>query len=69
MTPERAMSMLLKCMQNIAVQDQGAPVVDCVIAVPSYFTDHERHAMLDAASIAGLNCLRLMNDSTAGSKP
>jgi len=64
-TPERAMSMLLKCMQKIAVEDQGSPVVDCVIAVPTYFTDHERHAMLDAANIAGLNCLRLMNDSTA----
>ena len=66
MTPERAMSMLLKCMQNIAVQDQGAAVVDCVLAVPAYFTDAERLAMLDAANIAGLNCLRLLNDSTAG---
>lgn len=64
-TPERAMSMLLKCMQNIAVQDQGAPVVDCVLSVPTYFTDAERQAMLDAAKIAGLNCLRLMNDCTA----
>ncbi len=34
--------------------------------VPSYFTDAQRRAMLDAASIAGLNCLRLMNDTTAG---
>ena len=57
--------MLLKCMQKIAVEDQGAPVVDCVIAVPTYFTDAKRHAMLDAANIAGLNCLRLMDDSTA----
>ena len=30
-----------------------------------YRTDAERHAMLDAANIAGLNCLRLMNDITA----
>lgn len=66
LSPERAMSMLLKCMQNIAVQDQGTPVVDCVLAVPAYFTDAERRAMYDAASIAGLNCLRLMNDTTAG---
>ena len=40
-------------------------VTDVVVSVPSYFTDAERHAMLDASSIAGLNCLRLMNDSTA----
>lgn len=65
LTPERAMSMLMKCMQNIAELDQGAPVTDVVVSVPSYFTDAERHAMLDAASIAGLNCLRLMNDITA----
>ena len=65
MTPERAMSMLLKCMQKIAEMDQNGPVTDVVLSVPAYFTDVERHAMLDAASIAGLNCLRLMNDVTA----
>jgi len=65
LTPERAMAMLMKCLQKIAEMDQNAPVTDVVCAVPSYFTDAERHAMLDAASIANLNCLRLMNDSTA----
>lgn len=65
LTPERATAMLLKCMQGIAELDQNAPVTDVVVSVPSYFTDAERHAMLDATSIAGLNCLRLMNDSTA----
>merc|ERR1719482_1858641 len=58
--------MLMKCMQGIAELDQGgAEIRDVVISVPPYFTDAERHSMLDAASIAGLNCLRLMNDSTA----
>ena len=33
--------------------------------VPCSFTDAERRCMLDAAKIAGLNCLRLMNDTTA----
>jgi len=65
LTPERATAMLMKCLQGIAEMDQGAPVTDVVVSVPSYFTDAERHAMLDAANIAGLNCLRLMNDSTA----
>jgi molecular chaperone DnaK (HSP70) len=40
-------------------------VVDCVIAIPSFYTDIERRAMLDAARIADLNCLRLINDTTA----
>ncbi|XP_029375286.1 heat shock 70 kDa protein 4a isoform X4 [Echeneis naucrates] len=35
------------------------------IKVPSYFTDAERRSVIDAAQIAGLNCLRLMNETTA----
>lgn len=39
----------------------------CLFAqVPSFFTDAERRSVMDAAQIAGLNCLRLMNDTTAG---
>uniref|UniRef100_UPI00358EF122 heat shock 70 kDa protein 4-like n=1 Tax=Myxine glutinosa TaxID=7769 RepID=UPI00358EF122 len=41
------------------------PVHDCVISVPGFFTDMQRRSVLDAAQIAGLNCLRLMNDITA----
>lgn len=33
--------------------------------VPGYWTDAQRRALLDAASIAGLNCLRLLNELTA----
>ena len=65
MTPEKCMSMMLKTMAKIAEEDQQAPVHDCVLAVPAYFTDSERHAMLDAAKIVGLNVLRLMHDTTA----
>ena len=65
LTPERAMAMLMKCLQHIAELDQKAPVTDVVLSVPHYFTDAERHSMLAAAQIAGLNCLRLLNDTTA----
>ena len=34
--------------------------------VPSFFTDAERRSVFDASQIAGLNCLRLINDTTAG---
>ena len=60
--------MLMLAMQKIAQDDQGAPVSDVVLSVPAYFTDAERRAMLDASKIAGLNCLRLMNDTTAGQR-
>ena len=36
------------------------------LKVPCYFTDTERRAMLNAAQIAGWNCLRLLNETTAG---
>ena len=36
-----------------------------VVAVPTYFTQHERKALLDAAKIAELGITRLLNESTA----
>jgi molecular chaperone DnaK (HSP70) len=36
-----------------------------VITVPSYYSNVERQAVLDAAEIAGLKCIRLINESTA----
>lgn len=38
----------------------------CHVQVPCYYTDAERRSLIDAAQIAGLNCLRLMNETTAG---
>lgn len=35
------------------------------VKVPSFFTDSLRRGLLDASAIAGLNCLRLFNDTTA----
>ena len=43
-----------------------ASVVLFVSQVPCFFTDAERRAMLHAAYIAGWNCLRLLNETTAG---
>ena len=43
----------------------GARPKDCVVSVPSYFGPAQRQAVLDAAQIAGLNCLRLLNDHAA----
>ncbi len=41
------------------------PISDVVINVPAWFTDIQRRALLDASEIAGLKCLRLINDTTA----
>ena len=58
------MAMLMVDLKAIAETDKS-PVTDCAIAVPSYFTFEERTAMLSAAQIAGVNCLRLLPDTTA----
>jgi heat shock 70kDa protein 4 len=38
---------------------------EMVLSVPSYFSNVERQGVLDAAEIAGVKCLRLINESTA----
>ncbi|MEQ2220728.1 Heat shock 70 kDa protein 4 [Ilyodon furcidens] len=62
---EQITGMLLTKLKETAESALKKPVVDCVISVPSYFTDAERSSVMDAAQIAGLNCLRLMNETTA----
>ncbi|MEQ1591820.1 MAG: Fe-S protein assembly chaperone HscA [Thiobacillaceae bacterium] len=43
----------------------GGELVGAVITVPAYFDDAQRQATKDAATIAGLNVLRLLNEPTA----
>ena len=52
-------------LRDIAAAELKMGICDVVIAVPGWYTDIQRRALLDAASIAGLNTLRLINDSTA----
>ncbi|XP_075707806.1 heat shock protein 105 kDa [Rhinoderma darwinii] len=62
---EQITAMLLTKLKETAESNLKKPVTDCVISVPSYFTDAERRSVLDSAQIVGLNCLKLMNDMTA----
>uniref|UniRef100_A0A673C548 Heat shock protein 4 like n=1 Tax=Sphaeramia orbicularis TaxID=375764 RepID=A0A673C548_9TELE len=64
-TAEQITGMLLTKLKETAESALKKPVVDCVISVPSFFTDAERRSVFDATQIAGLNCLRLINDTTA----
>ncbi|XP_056587297.1 heat shock 70 kDa protein 4a isoform X1 [Triplophysa dalaica] len=62
---EQVTAMLLTKLKETAEAALKKPVADCVISVPSFYTDAERRSVIDAAQIAGLNCLRLMNDTTS----
>ncbi|XP_028134053.2 heat shock 70 kDa protein 4 isoform X1 [Diabrotica virgifera virgifera] len=64
-SPEQCLAMLLTKLKDSAMTALQTPINDCVISVPSYFTNNERKALLDSAAIAGLNTLRLFNETTA----
>lgn len=46
--------MLLTKLKDISSTALQNPINDCVISVPSYFTNKERKALLDSAAIAGM---------------
>ena len=56
--------MLLGRLRDTAAAEVKA-VNDVVIAIPGWYTDAQRRAVLDAAEIANLNVLRLVHDTTA----
>ncbi|MFS7992361.1 putative Heat shock protein 70 family [Helianthus anomalus] len=64
-TPTQLMGMVFSNMKTIAEKNLNAAVVDCCIGIPIYFTDLQRRAVMDAATIAGLHPLRLMHETTA----
>jgi len=64
-TQTQIASMLLSNLKKIAVMDHGSEVEDCVIGVPVDWTEEQRKILMDAADLAGLKCLSLINENTA----
>lgn len=64
-TATQLVSMFLNKVKATASAELKLPVSDIVISVPAWFTDVQRRSLLDAAEIAGLKVLRLINDTTA----
>jgi heat shock protein 4 len=57
--------MFLTRAKQTASAELKLPVNDMVIAVPAWYTDAQRRAIIDAAEISGLKILRLINETTA----
>ncbi|WP_298597303.1 Fe-S protein assembly chaperone HscA [Zoogloea sp.] len=64
-SPVEVSAEILKDLRLRAERSLGGELTGAVITVPAYFDDAQRQATKDAARVAGLNVLRLLNEPTA----
>ncbi|HSJ99465.1 MAG TPA: Fe-S protein assembly chaperone HscA, partial [Myxococcota bacterium] len=64
-SPVQVSAEILKVLRDRAEQSLGGELFGAVVTVPAYFDDSQRQATRDAARLAGLNVLRLLNEPTA----
>ncbi|CAM8957919.1 unnamed protein product [Rhodiola kirilowii] len=62
---EEISSMLLSKMREICEAYIGSTIKNAVLTVPAHFNNSQRQAIKDAALIAGLNVMRIINEPTA----
>ncbi len=65
MSPPELSAMVLGYLKSCAESFFGEPVTQAVITVPAHFDDAQRQATKDAATICGLEVLRVINEPTA----
>jgi len=63
--PEQILAMMFTKVKDIVRNDQGEDIETCVVSVPIHFTETQRSAIKDAAKIAKLNLVQIMNDTSA----
>ena len=64
-TPQQVAAHVLRALKEIAERQLGVPVRRAVVTVPAYFDDAQRQATRDAARLAGLEVIRIVNEPTA----
>jgi molecular chaperone HscA len=64
-SPVQVSAEILKVLRKRAEESLGGELFGAVVTVPAYFDDSQRQATKDAARLAGLNVLRLLNEPTA----
>jgi molecular chaperone DnaK len=64
-SPEQISALIIKKLKESAESFLGGEVKQAVITVPANFDDNQRNATIEAARLAGLEVLRLINEPTA----
>lgn len=64
-SPVEVSAEILARLRQLAEDSVADEIVGAVITVPAYFDDAQRQATKDAAKLAGVNVLRLLNEPTA----
>jgi len=64
-SPEQISSFILKKIKDEAESILKVPITKAVITVPAYFDDAQRQATRNAATLAGLEAVRIINEPTA----
>jgi len=65
LAPEEITAKIIAKLKLVAERYYGYAVTHAVITVPSYFNDDQRQATKDACILAGLTCLRVLNEPIA----
>lgn len=65
--PEYVGALIFRELLSIAKAQTGINFTEAAISVPANFADGQRYAIKDAAEIAGLNVVRMINEPTAAS--
>ena len=66
-TPPEISALILRELAGSASRQLNRPVAKAVITVPAYFSDAQRQATREAAKLAGLDAVRILNEPTAAS--
>lgn len=64
-TPEEISAAILTEVRQMASEYLGKKITKCIITVPAHFNDGQRQATKDASEIAGLECIRIINEPIA----
>lgn len=67
LSPHEVSSWILRYLKKSAEAFLSTDVKDAVVTVPAHFNDHQRQATKEAAEMAGLHVIRMINEPTAAS--